>query len=125
MHECVFSKDSEVCLNKPCPAEVVIDFDPNMVLCGRMVTQTVWLVFGTRTYRKTFEVEISGNCTGLDVIEAAIDQVFEDILDIDNEHVWLEFENDEGSLWVDLIDSDELKKYLISASIIGYVKEEE
>ena len=122
-HECYFSKDSQVCLNKPCPAEEIIDFDPNMVLCGRMVIQTVMLEFGTRTYRKTFEVQVGGNCTGFDVIESAIEQVYEDLLD-ENDCASIEFENDEDSLGVDLVDSEDLKAYLISASIVGYVKEE-
>ncbi len=49
-----------------------MDYDPNLTLCGRMALQKVRLTFGLWEYRKTIEVEVGGNCTGLSVIDCAV-----------------------------------------------------
>jgi hypothetical protein len=54
-----------------------MNYDPNFVLCGRMAEQHVRLTFGRWEYRKTIETVVGGNCTGLDVIECAIANVYE------------------------------------------------
>lgn len=44
--------------------EKVMDYDPNMVLCGRRAKQVVELVFADWEYRATHAVTIGGNCPG-------------------------------------------------------------
>ena len=51
-------------------------YDPNLVLSGRSATQTVRLTFQQWEYTAVLEVSIGGTCTGLTVIESAIDAVF-------------------------------------------------
>lgn len=57
----------------------VMDYDPNLTLCGHMAKQTVRLTFGQWQYRGMFEVTVCGNITGLDVIRSAIDNLFEEL----------------------------------------------
>lgn len=56
-----------------------MNYDPNMTLCGRMAKQKVRLTFGTWDYRAVMEVEVGGNCTGLDVIETAVGVAFDQL----------------------------------------------
>lgn len=49
-----------------------MNYDPNMVLCGRRAIQTVRLTFGIWDYRAVMEVEVAGNCTGMTVIDCAV-----------------------------------------------------
>ncbi|EKF2990675.1 DUF5406 family protein, partial [Escherichia coli] len=49
----------------------IMNYDPNMTLCRRMARQTVRLTLGQWEYRETFEVDVVGNLTGLDVITCA------------------------------------------------------
>ena len=64
----------------------MMNYDPNMFCCGRMTNQIVRIVFGSWKYRKTIETVVSGNCQGLDVIEAAIENIYDDLTEnIDNE----------------------------------------
>lgn len=63
----------------------VMNYDPNLTSCGRMAKQTVRLTFGLWEYRETFEVTVGGNLTGLDVIEVAIESVYESL---PYEEVW-------------------------------------
>jgi len=53
-----------------------MDYDPNLTLCGRMATQRVRLTFGSWQYRHSMEVNVGGNCTGLTVIKAAVEQAY-------------------------------------------------
>ncbi|EHP6162777.1 DUF5406 family protein [Escherichia coli] len=62
-----------------------MNYDPNLTSCGRMAKQTVRLTFGLWEYRETFEVTVGGNLTGLDVIEVAIESVYESL---PYEEVW-------------------------------------
>lgn len=57
----------------------VMNYDPNYTLCGRMAKQTVRLTFGQWRHRGTFDVSVSGNITGLEVIRAAVDSLFESL----------------------------------------------
>lgn len=56
-----------------------MNYDPNLTTCGRMATQTVRLTFGMWEYRKTMEVEVGGNCTGLTVIDCAVGIAYEQL----------------------------------------------
>lgn len=49
-----------------------MNYDPNLVLCGRRAIQNVRLTFGIWDYRAVMEVQVGGNCTGLTVIDAAV-----------------------------------------------------
>ncbi|EFJ2828368.1 DUF5406 family protein [Escherichia coli O21:H21] len=55
----------------------IMNYDPNMTLCGRIAKQTVRLTLGQWEYRETFEVAVVGNLTGLDVIRSAIENLYE------------------------------------------------
>lgn len=60
-----------------CSSSEVMNYYPNLTLCGRMAKQTVRLTFGLWEYRETFEVTVGGNLTGLDVISCAIESLYE------------------------------------------------
>jgi len=53
-------------------ADTAMNYDPNLVLCGRRAVQTVRLTFGVWDYRAVMEVDVGGNCTGLTVIDCAV-----------------------------------------------------
>jgi hypothetical protein len=57
----------------------VMNYDPNMTLCGRMAKQTVQLTFAMWKYRATMEVEVGGNCTGLPVIDCAVGMAYDQL----------------------------------------------
>jgi hypothetical protein len=57
----------------------IMNYDPNLTLCGRMAKQTVRLTFGLWEYRETFEVTVGGNLTGLDVISCAVESLYESL----------------------------------------------
>jgi len=57
----------------------VMDYDPNMTLCGRMAKQTVRLTFAMWKHRATVEVEVGGNCTGLTVIDCAVGMAYDQL----------------------------------------------
>ena len=63
-------------LETQCFSSEVMNYDPNLTLCGRMAKQTVRLTFGLWEYRETFEVTVGGNLTGLDVISCAIESLY-------------------------------------------------
>lgn len=54
----------------------VMNYDPNMTLCGRLAKQTVRLTLGLWEYRQTFEITVGGNLMGLDVITCAIESLY-------------------------------------------------
>lgn len=100
-----------------------MNYDPNICNRGK-AKQTVRLTFGLWDYSTEKEATICGNCMGLDVIEAAVETVFDSLetndYDVptinlyknDEEDHVLECEDDEdeGDVW--------LKKMLIKAEII-------
>ncbi len=55
----------------------IMDYDPNLTCSGSMATQMVRLTFGVWQYRAQVEVSIGGNCTGLEVISAAVGAAYE------------------------------------------------
>lgn len=55
----------------------IMNYDPNLTCSGNMASQAVRLTFGLWQYRAQVEVTIGGNCTGLDVISAAVGAVYE------------------------------------------------
>ncbi|WP_417786712.1 DUF5406 family protein [Stutzerimonas xanthomarina] len=50
----------------------IMNYDPTLTCSGRMAKQTVRLTFGLWEHRKTMEVEVGGNCTGMTVIDCAV-----------------------------------------------------
>ncbi|CAI2419414.1 DUF5406 domain-containing protein [Serratia liquefaciens] len=67
-------------ITKAAPA--LMNYDPNLTLCGRMAKQTVRLTFGQWQYRTSMEVVVGGNCNGLSVIECAIGLAYEQLGEI-------------------------------------------
>ena len=98
-----------------------MNYDPNLVSCGRMATQTVRLTFGQWEYRKTMEVTVGGNLQGLSVIEAAIENALDELLEGCIEYATIILVNEKGdelSCELDEINDDCLRDMLISAEII-------
>jgi hypothetical protein len=103
----------------------IMDYDPNMTNSGRMAKQTVRLTFGMWQYRKTIETDVGGNCTGLTVIDCAVENVCEALPENrygspylvmeapDNPEETLQCEDDEDR------GEDWLKDMLIAAEIIA------
>lgn len=58
-----------------------MDYDPNLNFCGRTTVQTVKLTFGQWDYRLTLETKVGGNCSGLTVIQAAVENFIDDGLE--------------------------------------------
>jgi hypothetical protein len=107
-----------------------MNYNPNLVYCGRNTKQTVRCVFGLFEYRRIIETTVRGNCLGLDIIQGAIEHIYEDLPleressflilgdaqgDISNEDNCLLTSDDEGE------ESDWLSKMLISAEITDIV----
>lgn len=110
-----------------------INFDPNFVYCGRMVTQKVRLTFGQWTKRATVEVEVGGNCRGASIVESAVLQAHDDLTEAfdareekgENEwrHPYLLLEDEEGGLVHEMEGEDDLGDLLIAFEIISYEPE--
>ncbi|WYW00851.1 hypothetical protein Aura_00172 [Pseudomonas phage vB_PpuM-Aura] len=88
-----------------------------LAMFGGKVTQTVILTFASGLLRAEMQVKIGGNCTGWDVIDAAVNTVF-DKLETHNDcpfimmgDVRIEDEEERGEEW--------LKSLLIGAEIIA------
>lgn len=105
----------------------VMNYDPNLVLCGRMALQRVRLVFGQWQYRAEMTIEVGGNCTGLDVIDAAVSNAFDQLLEDDGQARISMFKADDELICDDDEDRGEdwLKGMLIAAEILSLVPEEE
>ena len=100
----------------------IMNYDPNMVFCGRMAIQTVKLVFGAWDSRAEMIVEVGGNGRGLSVIDCAVGTAFDKLptdrfgtpcitmTDPDGHKSECSDEDGEGE--------DFLKEMLISAEII-------
>lgn len=101
-----------------------MDYDPNLTTSGRMAKQRVRLTFALWQYRHTVEVEVGGNCTGLDVIECAVGNVY-DGLPSNTEIVLTDQEGETlGCRDDDLEGEDWLKDMLIAAEIISIQPQE-
>lgn len=102
-----------------------INYDPNLTNSGRMARQTVRLTFAMWEYRKTIDVEVGGNCTGLTVIDTAVESAYLRLEDSEfcrGPVIFLESSED-GS-FLECTDDDEkgedwLKGMLINAEIIS------
>lgn len=98
-------------------AKAMMNYDPNMVHCGRITKQTVRLTFGQWKARCVKEVVVGGNCTGLTVIETAIESLYDKLPDktlvMEDLDDTLECSDDEdrGEEW--------LKDMLVAAEIIS------
>lgn len=56
-----------------------MNYDPNLVLCGREAEFTVNLIFGLYKFRRGFTAIVSGNGMGLDMIDCAVEKVYDDL----------------------------------------------
>lgn len=101
----------------------MMNYNPNMTCSGRMAKQVVRLTFGQWEFRKTIDVTVGGNCTGLGVIDSAVGIAF-DKLDsdgysgvfivmgrADGETLRVQDDEERGDDW--------LKDMIISAEIVS------
>jgi hypothetical protein len=56
-----------------------MNYDPNMVSSGRMAKQDVTLTFQQWEYSADVSITVGGNCTGFDVIDAAVCRLYDRI----------------------------------------------
>jgi len=101
-----------------------MNYDPNRAY--NMTIQKVKLVFGRHEYRKIVETIVGGNCLGFTVIEAAIENIYDD-LETEDDIPKITLSTDDGNT-LELSDemfegSDWLKNLVISATIISIEKE--
>ena len=99
-----------------------MNYDPNLVNCGRMASQTVRLTFGMWDYRVEKEAVVGGNCMGLNVIETAVESVYERLPEKRYGKTII-LKNDAGKELMCCDDEDEesdwLKGMLVKAEIVG------
>lgn len=104
----------------------VMNYDPNLCNSGNMAKQRVRLTFGLWEYRKVIEIEQGGNCKGLTVIEAAVENVYAELEGGDTPRIelvsadgsTLECEDDEDR------GEDWLQDMLIAAEIVSIQPDE-
>lgn len=102
-----------------------MNYDPNLTNSGRMAKQTVRLTFAQWEYRKTIETEVGGNCTGLTVIECAVDNIYDQLPTDRHDCVYLVMEATDGSGDTLTCEDDEdqgddwLKDMLVCAEIVA------
>lgn len=106
----------------------MMNYDQNLVLCGRMARQTVRLTFGMWEYRKEEEVVVEGNCLGLEVIDSAVEAVYERLPEDRYGVKTLDMKNSEGAL-LQCCDEDGREEYwlkdmLIKAEIVKIAEDE-
>lgn len=102
-----------------------INFDPSLNYCGRMTDQVVRLTFGTWKYRKTVDVKVNGNCSGLTVIKSAVGNYYSRLL-IENGYGTITLTRGQDECRVDDDDDqgeDWLYDLLVSAKIISFQPE--
>ena len=58
-----------------------MNYDPNMTNSGRMAKQTVKLTFQQWEYKAEMIEVVGGNCTGMTVIDSAVDIAYENLPD--------------------------------------------
>lgn len=97
-----------------------MDYDPNMLTCGRMAKQVVKLTFADWKYRAEMTVTMGGNCRGLDIIRYAVEKAFEELLD-DADLATLVMTDAEGNTLTDDEgeDGEWLMDKLIKAEIVS------
>lgn len=98
-----------------------MNYDPNMTLCGRMAKQTVNLTFQMWEYTAERTVVVGGNCTGVAVIDCAVEIVYEGLED-DRGYAYIDMKDRDGN---ELQSTDEgqgedwLKDMLVKAEILS------
>jgi hypothetical protein len=113
----------------------MINYDSNLCFSGNTTVQEVRLTFGRWEYRKVIETEVGGNCLGLNVIKAAVENAYDSLIETKNknnkfrimEGIVLEDRNgnslecfdieNEGCQW--------LEDMLLSAEIISIIPSKE
>lgn len=105
-----------------------MDYDPNLTNSGRMAKQTVRLTFGLWKYRKEMEVQVGGNCTGLRVIDSAVEQAYENLDRLgvymsDDTYAVIYMNSTDGTESMECADEEDeredfLKNMLIKAEIV-------
>ncbi|MBA1147397.1 DUF5406 family protein [Ectothiorhodospiraceae bacterium WFHF3C12] len=109
-----------------------MDYDPNLTTSGFMATQRVRLTFGMWQYRHTVEVDVGGNCTGLTVIDSAVEAAYDDLPYIESidaarvaKIVLTDQEGDSLSVEDDDLKADDwLKDMLVAAEIVSITPED-
>lgn len=100
-----------------------MNYDPNMTSSGRMARQRVRLTFGEWHFRSTVEVDVGGNCTGLTVIDSAVDTVYGQLNETASgiPAIYLEGDGNETLECADDEDEGEdfLKEMLVAAEILS------
>ncbi len=99
-----------------------MNYDPNLTCSGRMADQTVELTFQQWEYTATRTTTVGGNCTGLSVIESAVENIFDDLGGKDGEIILSKPNGDTLSceLW-----EAKLADMLVSARIVSITPEKE
>lgn len=99
-----------------------MNYDPNLTFCGRKAIQKVLITFASFEYSTIIETEVYGNLLGLNVIECAIENIY-DTLEDDGEFKYIILKDEEGDI-LEIIDEenrgeDWLKDLAIKAEIIS------
>jgi len=101
-----------------------MNYDPNVISDGSK--QTVKLTFGMWDSRKEITVEVGGNCSGLTVIDCAVENVYDQLEPEDGiTFITLTNANGDELECEDDLDqgADFLKNMLIGAEIIAIAPE--
>lgn len=106
-----------------------MDYDPNLTNSGRMAMQTVRLTFGIWEYRKEVEVTVGGNCTGLTVIDSAVESAYNKldrrgIFGCNDTYAVIYLDSEDGTEQMECADDEDecedwLKDMLIKAEIVS------
>lgn len=96
--------------------ETPMNYDPNLTCCGNMAQQTVELTFQSWEYTTTKTVVVGGNCTGLAVIDFAINKVEEEL---GYDEGVLELTDDAGNVLESELWENPLEEMLVGARIIS------
>lgn len=104
-------------------SEKMMNYDPNLVLCGRMANQTVRLTFGLWGYRAEKETVVGGNGLGLEVIETAVEAVYDSLPEDVSGSKEIVLKNDAGKELQECdgedVGSDWMKDMLVKAEIVA------
>lgn len=97
------------------------NYDPN----NRFGTHLVQLTFQQWEYKLTVEVQVGGNCKGMMILEAAVDNFFSGIYKSQGDYPVIIMKDDKGDeLESDVVeDEDDLKNMLVEAKILSFTKE--
>jgi len=96
------------------------NYDPN----NRFGVHLVQLTFQQWKYKFTVEVTVRGNCKGMDILNSAVDNFFNDLYESQGEYPELVMQDEEGNeLETGMEDEEELKEMLVEAKILSFTKE--